>query len=73
MIDYRSFKTTDKSILRIRTEKIIATLTTPGTDGVEIYCADTNFPFHIKEEDRTPAEILDYIWGKVDDNERGTF
>jgi len=69
MIDYKSFKLTDKATLRIRTEKIIATVSSKDSDRIEIYCSDKEVPFHVQATKHTPEEILDYVWGKMDNEE----
>ena len=40
---------------------------------IDVYCADTNVPFHIQATKHTPDQVLDYIWGTLDDNENGEF
>ena len=69
MIDYKSFKLADKATLRIRTEKIIATVSSKENNIVDIYCSDKEVPFHVQATKHTSDEILDYVWGKIDDNE----
>ena len=69
MIDYKSFKLTDKATLRIRTEKIIATVSSKDSDRIEIYCSDKEVPFHVQATKYTPEEILDYVWGKMDNED----
>ena len=69
MIDYKSFKLTDKATLRIRTEKIIATVSSKDSDRIEIYCSDKEVPFHVQATKHTPEEILDYVWGKMDNED----
>lgn len=69
MIDYKSFKLTDKATLRIRTEKIIATVSSKDNDMIDIYCSDKEVPFHVQATKHTPEEILDYVWGKMDNEE----
>jgi hypothetical protein len=62
MIDFKSFALPGGGTLRIRTEKIIATISSKGSDNVDIYCSDTAVPFHIKATKKTPQELVDYIW-----------
>ena len=69
MIDYKSFKLTDKATLRIRTEKIIATVSSKDNDMIDIYCSDKEVPFHVQATKHTPEEILDYVWGKMDNED----
>ena len=62
MTDFKSFKLPGNATLRIRSESIIATVSTPGKDIVDIYCAGAAVPFHIQATKKTPSEIIDYIW-----------
>ena len=62
MTDYKSFALPGDGVLRIRTEKIIATLSHRNGDKIDIYCADTPNPFHIQATTKTSREIIDYIW-----------
>ncbi len=61
MANFKSFKLTNNATLRIRTDRIIATIHSNNGNKVEIYCSDAAIPFHI-EADNTPEEIVDYIW-----------
>ena len=62
MTDYKSFALPGNGTLRIRTEKIIATVSSKNGNKIDIYCADTNTPFHIEATKRTPQQLIDYIW-----------
>jgi hypothetical protein len=61
MANFKSFKLTSNATLRIRTDRIIATIHSDNGNKVEIYCSDAAIPFHV-EADSTPGEIVDYIW-----------
>jgi len=61
MANFKSFKLTNNATLRIRTDRIIATIHSDNGKNVEIYCSDAAIPFHVEAE-KTPEEIVDYIW-----------
>lgn len=68
MINYKSFKLNDHATLRIRTDKIIATIH-GNNNSIEVYCADSTYPFHVEATKHTPDEIVDYIWGPTENKE----
>ena len=46
--------------LRIRRDKIIATVNIPGSDNIDIYTQDTMTPWHVSNV--SSDEIIDLIW-----------
>ena len=62
MTDFKSFKIDGNATLRVRTENIVATVSAPGGDKIDIYCKGIANPFHVKATKRTPSELIDYIW-----------
>ena len=66
---YKSFSLPGGGVLRIHTDKIIATISSPSRESIDIYCADAAVPFHIKATKHTPQEIIDYIWDNHDNEE----
>lgn len=51
----------DKAKLRIRRDKIIATVNVPGSNHIDIYTSDTSNPWHVND---VPADaIVGLIWG----------
>ncbi len=61
MTDFKSFKIAGNATLRIRSEKIIATVSSSSTNTVDIYCEGGN-TFHIQPTKKTMPELIDYIW-----------
>lgn len=61
MTDFKSFKLPGNATLRIRSEKIVATVSSPGGGNVDIYCEGGNL-FHVQPTKKTPMELIDYIW-----------
>ena len=54
-------KVADNAILRLRKDKILATVGTPGSDHIDIYIEGATNPFHITN---TPSDaIIGLIWG----------
>lgn len=66
MTDYKSFKLPGDARLRIRSEKIVATVSSDGGRNVDIYCEGVAVPFHVEATKRTPREMIDYIWNIPD-------
>ena len=62
MTDFKSFKLPGDATLRIRTERIVATVSSNGGTNVDIYCDGIALPFHVKPTKKTPSELIDYIW-----------
>ena len=51
--------------LRIRRDKILATVNVPGSDHIDVYMADTANPWHITG---APSDaIVGLIWGGDDE------
>ena len=47
----------------------IATVSSKDNNIIDIYCADKEVPFHVQATKHTPEELLDYVWGKMDNEE----
>ena len=59
--DIVRIKISDKAILNLRKDKIFATVSTPGSDHIDIYVEGASTPFHVAN---TPADaITGLIWG----------
>lgn len=63
---YKSFSLPGGGVLRINSNKIIATVSSSDTGTVDIYCSDTTIPFHVMATKHTPQQIVDYIWDNHD-------
>ena len=70
MKTYKSFSLPGGGVLRINTDKIIATISAPGNKEIEIYCSDRPIPFHVTATKHTPQQIMDYVWD-IHDTEEG--
>ena len=63
MINYRKFKLPGNATLRVRAEKIIATVSSKDKNTIDLYLAEVAVPFHvIIDEKETPRELMNYIW-----------
>lgn len=62
MTDFKSFKLPGDATIRIRSEKIVATVSTKGGENIDIFCEGVALPFHVKATKKTPNELIDYIW-----------
>ena len=62
MVDYKTFKLPGEGTLRIRSEKIVATISSNNGQTVDIFCDGAPYPFHVKATKKTPKEMIDYIW-----------
>lgn len=61
MTDFKSFKIAGNATLRIRSEKIIATVSSPDSKNIDIYCDGGNL-FHVQPTKKSMPELIDYIW-----------
>lgn len=66
MTDYKSFELPGNARLRIRSEKIVATLSSDGDNKVDIFCEGVAVPFHVEATKCTPKEMINYIWNIPD-------
>lgn len=58
-------KIADNAILRLRKDKILATVGTPGSNHIDIYVEGAATPFHVTN---TPTDaIVGLIWGGEDE------
>ena len=61
MTDFKSFKISTNATLRIRSEKIVATVSSPDSKNVDIYC-EGGCLFHVQPTKKSMIELVDYIW-----------
>lgn len=59
-IDFVTIPYGPNAKLRIRRDRIIATVSTPGSNHIDIYTADTSHPWHIT--DVVADDIIGDIW-----------
>ena len=63
MINYKSFQLTDGAKLRVRTENIIATVSSKNTNTIDLYVAGLDRALHIPVSNSTAAtKVIDMIW-----------
>ena len=63
MINYKSFKLTDGAKLRVRTENIVATVSSKTSNTIDLYVAGLDRALHIPVSDSKDAtEVIDFIW-----------
>ena len=62
MVDYKSYKLPGNGTLRIRAEKIVATVSSEKSEKIDIYCEGFNEPFHVLATKHSPREVIDYTW-----------
>lgn len=68
MINYKSFKLPGNAKLRVRTENIVATVSSKDKQVIDLYIAGIAIPFHIPiSDDESAKESMDYIWERPSD------
>ena len=63
MINYKSFKLSNGAKLRVKTESIVATMSSKDTIAIDIYVAGLPHALHVPVDDsRTAGNLMDIIW-----------
>ena len=63
MINYKSFKLPGNAKLRIRTDSIVATVSSKASGTTDIYVAGVATPWHVKlDSEDEVIRTIDYIW-----------
>ena len=63
MINYKSFKLPGNAKLRIRTDSIVATVSSKSSGIIDIYVSGVATPWHAKfNNDEEVIKTIDYIW-----------
>ena len=63
MADYKVFSIGSNAKLRIRTDSIVATVSSKTSGTMNIYCAHVANPWHINcENNENVDKMIDYIW-----------
>ena len=70
MVNYKAFRLPGNAKLRVRSDNIIATVSSKDKNSVDLYVAGIATPFHIPvnpnkapyEDDISPKELMDRIW-----------
>jgi hypothetical protein len=72
MINYKSFKLPGNAKLRVRTENIVATVSSKDKNSIDLYIAELANPFHIPiTDDECASKMMDYIWERPEDIDKG--
>ena len=68
MINYKSFRLPGQAKLRVRSENIVATVSSKDKHIIDIYVAGISTPFHVPiGDDESAKESMDYIWERPED------
>lgn len=68
-MDYKSFKISKNATLRVRPDRIVATVSSPSSSNIELYVAGVANPWHLSvAEGHSAAEIVDSIWSEKEEN-----
>lgn len=68
-MNYKSFKISKNATLRVRPDRIVATVSSTGSSNVELYVAGVANPWHLVVGDNhSAAEIVDSIWSEKEEN-----
>ena len=68
-MNYKSFKISKNATLRVRPDRIVATVSSTGSSNIELYVAGIANPWHlVVDNDHSAAEIVDSIWNEKEEN-----
>ena len=70
MINYKSFKLPGNAKLRVRADQIVATVSSKGTQTIDIFVNGVATPWHLPVEG-PPSKIMDYVWERHNIEEEG--
>lgn len=62
MINYKSFRLPGNAKLRVRADKIVATVSSKDSRSIELYVEGVANPWHLPLGDEPPALMIDEIW-----------
>lgn len=62
MINYKSFKLPGNAKLRVRADKIVATVSSKASGTIDIFVEGVANPWHIQLGDEASSKIMDYVW-----------
>lgn len=62
MINYKSFKLPGNAKLRVRADKIVATVSSKANNSLDVFVEGVANPWHIVLGDDKPSQIIDYVW-----------
>ena len=61
MINYKSFKLSGNAKLRVRADRIVATISSKQSGTVDIFVDGVANPWHVPI-DGAPSKVIDYVW-----------
>lgn len=68
-MNYKSFKISKNATLRVRADRIVATVSSNDTSHIELYVSGVATPWHLSVADgHSAAEIVDSIWSEKEEN-----
>lgn len=68
-MNYKSFKISKNATLRVRPDRIVATVSSPSSSNIELYVAGVANPWHlIVDDNHSAVEIVDSIWDTKEEN-----
>lgn len=68
-MNYKSFKISKNATLRVRLDRIVATVSSPNSSNIELYVAGVANPWHLSiGDDHSAAEIVEFIWSEKEEN-----
>ena len=62
MINYKSFHLPGNAKLRVRTDRIVATVSSKNSNTLDLFVEGAAQPWHLPLMDTEPSQIIDYIW-----------
>lgn len=70
MIKYKKFRLPGNSVLRVKADNIIATISSKDQTHIDLYVAGLANPFHLPVADHEIAhEIMDNVWERHTDTD----
>ena len=68
-MNYKSFKISKNATLRVRIDRIVATVSSTGSSNIELYVAGVANPWHLVVDDNhSAAETIESIWDVKEEN-----
>ena len=68
-MNYKSFKISKNATLRVRADRIVATVSSNDTSHIELYVSGVANPWHLSvAEGHSAADIVDSIWNEKEEN-----
>ena len=67
MINYKSFKLPGNAKLRVRSDHIVATVSSKESNMTEIYVSGMSVPWRVTNDNN--SQLIDYIWERREKEE----